>query len=86
MREKGVYPRTRKQSTGLFSAPCGWPCCSTPSREIKIDPKHELGAAFYAGEGGLPAHWKTVHRTVFRPLRVAVLFDPIPQNKNRPQA
>lgn len=40
MREKGVYPRTRKQSTGLFSAP----------------------------------------------LRVAVLFNPIPQNKNRPQA
>ena len=54
--------------------------------KIKIDPKHELGAAFYAGEGGLPAHWKTVHRTVFCPLRVAVLFDPIPQNKNQPQA
>ena len=52
MREKGVYPRTGKQSTGLFSAPCGWPCCSTPSRKIKISPKHELGAAFYAGEGG----------------------------------
>ena len=31
----------------------GRPCCSTPLlRKIKNDPKHGLGAIFYAGEGG----------------------------------
>ena len=31
----------------------GRPCCSTPLlRKIKNDPKPELGAIFYAGEGG----------------------------------
>ena len=78
MREKGVYPRTRKQSTGLFSAPCGWPCCSTPSREIKIDPKHELGAAFYAGEGG-----RTLTPLELVPKTSASAIPPLPQkNQN----
>ena len=34
-------------------AACGRPCCSTPLLcKIKNDPKPELGAIFYAGEGG----------------------------------
>ena len=78
MREKGVYPRTGKQSTGLFSAPCGWPCCSTPSRKIKISPKHKLGAAFYAGEGG-----RTLTPLELVPKTSASAIPPLPQkNQN----
>ena len=53
-----VKQRQRPDSSrGLFVhimvRTCGRPCCSTPLlRKIKNGPKPELGAIFYAGEGG----------------------------------
>ena len=53
-----VKQRQRPDSSrGLFVhimvRTIGRPCCSTPLlRKIKNDPKHKLGAIFYAGEGG----------------------------------
>ena len=32
--EDGTFPRTKKQSTGLFFAACGRPCCSSPRLRI----------------------------------------------------
>ena len=39
--EDGTFPRTKKQSTGLFFAACGWPCCSSP--QLRIPNKNPHG-------------------------------------------
>ena len=39
--EDGTFPRTKKQSTGLFFAACGRPCCSSP--QLRIPNKNPHG-------------------------------------------
>ena len=53
------------------------PCCSTPLlRKIKNDPKPELGAIFYAGEGG-----RTLTHGELVPKTSASAIPPLPQNR-----
>ena len=43
MRSDGIFPRTKKQSTGLFFARCGAPSCSNPRPSgDKKDPQPKL--------------------------------------------
>ena len=39
--EDGTFPRTKKQSSGLFFAACGRPCCSSP--QLRIPNKNPHG-------------------------------------------
>ena len=50
----GLYPRPKKQSTGLFFAHCGGPACSSPhhGRTIKNPPWRGTPWGAFAGRDG----------------------------------
>ena len=45
--EDGTFPRTKKQSTGLFFAACGRPCCSSP--QLRIPKRNPVGGVRQRG-------------------------------------
>ena len=63
-RSDGIFPRTKKQSTGLFFARCGAPSCSNPRPSgNKKDPQPKLEVLLVGVTGFEPtASWSRTKR------------------------
>ena len=63
-RSDGIFPRTKKQSTGLFFARCGAPSCSNPRPSgDKKDPQPKLEVLLVGVTGFEPtASWSRTKR------------------------
>ena len=63
-RSDGIFPRTKKQSTGLFFARCGAPSCSNPRHSSdKKDPQPKLEVLLVGVTGFEPtASWSRTKR------------------------